>query len=198
MISFNIFHEVSSLSIQTFSSTFFLQEAYKSRELHCRCHGVSGSCTLKICSEKLPRNFRKIGSSLYKKYQRAKFQIPDQAVIEETARKIIKERIIRRKALYTRRRRWHIKKNENLEFYDFSPDFCKLSTHSKGIKNRVCLPYITAEEYQKGKRSCDELCCYGRGVRKVEKIIQKNCVFKYCCNVECDEEKVIVDEYYCL
>lgn len=37
----------------------------------CKCHGVSGSCTVRTCWRTLP-SFRQVGDALMKKYYRAR------------------------------------------------------------------------------------------------------------------------------
>lgn len=37
----------------------------------CKCHGVSGSCTMKTCWHSLP-NFREVGKALMRKYRKAR------------------------------------------------------------------------------------------------------------------------------
>ncbi|GFG32706.1 hypothetical protein Cfor_02570, partial [Coptotermes formosanus] len=39
--------------------------------VECKCHGVSGSCTMKTCWKTLPA-FRQIGDSLMRKYSTAR------------------------------------------------------------------------------------------------------------------------------
>ncbi|KAJ8910612.1 hypothetical protein NQ315_017490, partial [Exocentrus adspersus] len=39
--------------------------------VECKCHGVSGSCTMKTCWKTLP-TFRQVGDILMKKYYRAR------------------------------------------------------------------------------------------------------------------------------
>ena len=58
----------------------------------CRCHGPSGSCNLQICSEKIADNFKQIGEVIYRKYLEAKFDVPNQKVIEKNAKAIIHQR----------------------------------------------------------------------------------------------------------
>lgn len=45
-----------------------------SLQTECKCHGVSGSCTMKTCWKSLPP-FSKVGEALMKKYDRAKFVV---------------------------------------------------------------------------------------------------------------------------
>ncbi|XP_046482197.1 protein Wnt-2 isoform X1 [Neodiprion pinetum] len=40
-------------------------------QTECKCHGISGSCTVRTCWRKLP-SFRQIGDALMKKYHRAR------------------------------------------------------------------------------------------------------------------------------
>lgn len=42
-----------------------------SLQTECKCHGVSGSCTMKTCWKSLPP-FSQVGEALMKKYNRAK------------------------------------------------------------------------------------------------------------------------------
>lgn len=36
----------------------------------CKCHGVSGSCSMQICWRKLP-SFKKVGEGLFQRYEGA-------------------------------------------------------------------------------------------------------------------------------
>lgn len=51
---------------------FFLLQIVKSLlQTECKCHGVSGSCTVRTCWRTLP-SFRQIGDALMKKYYRSR------------------------------------------------------------------------------------------------------------------------------
>lgn len=50
------------------NSHFFLQIVAESLETHCKCHGVSGSCSIKTCWRGLPQKFYEIGEKLMKSY----------------------------------------------------------------------------------------------------------------------------------
>lgn len=48
----------------------FLQIVYRAAKIACKCHGVSGSCSLKTCWQQLPP-FRDIGAKIKNKYDAA-------------------------------------------------------------------------------------------------------------------------------
>lgn len=48
----------------------FFQVVWKTKRLLCKCHGVSGACSLRTCWQTL-HMFRKVGKIIKKKYERA-------------------------------------------------------------------------------------------------------------------------------
>jgi len=78
-------------------------------ELVCKCHGVSGSCTIRVCWRKM-KPFSAIGEDLAKKFDGA------------TQVKIIK----RKDKLRLRPTRKEIKRpsKKDLVYLEESPDFC--------------------------------------------------------------------------
>ncbi|KAK7600884.1 hypothetical protein V9T40_008325 [Parthenolecanium corni] len=122
-------------------------------KMHCRCHGVSGSCELKTCWKTIPP-FSEIGDTLKKKY--------NEAVLLRTPRNSAKHRSKRNRA----RARKSIPADE-LIHVSKSPNFCK-HNQKKGIlgtKGRECSKSST------GNDSCSTLCC-GRGYNTQELIRQ--------------------------
>jgi hypothetical protein len=78
-------------------------------ELICKCHGVSGSCTVRVCWRKI-KPFREIGEQLVRKFDGATHvQIID-----------------RKKKLRLRPTREDIKRpsKKDLVYLEESPDFC--------------------------------------------------------------------------
>ena len=111
-------------------------------ELKCRCHGVSGSCELKTCWNKLP-NFEQVGQFLKKKYD-SSIQVSLKA----------KRRLRRRGKV---KRKVPVQK-EDLVHIHRSPNFC-VEDPKRGILGtggRQCNRTAT------GPQSCSVLCC-GRG-----------------------------------
>ncbi|XP_055376678.1 protein Wnt-6 [Condylostylus longicornis] len=137
--------------------------------LDCKCHGLSGSCTMKTCWLKMP-SFHEIGTILKERYNNAlkvsSHNDGDKFMLEKP---IIgqKNRITKYDIIYT----------------DISPDFCdsNYKTGSLGTYKREC--NLTSS----GNDNCDTLCC-NRGYiyRTNNENINCNCVFKWCCDVKCD------------
>ncbi|KAL1494683.1 hypothetical protein ABEB36_010247 [Hypothenemus hampei] len=132
----------------------------------CKCHGLSGSCTLKSCINKMP-NFRKIGHTLKQRFDGAakvipgndgKSFMPEGATIKYPSR-------------------------SDLVYSEESSNFCNPNSTlgSFGTQGRKC------NETSPGEDGCAILCC-GRGSRSVKEVVQKSCrcEFHFCCDVKCD------------
>lgn len=132
----------------------------------CKCHGMSGSCTLKTCWRKLPV-FREVGNRIKEKFDGAfkimagndgKGFIPESDSIKTPG-------------------------VEDLVYSEDSVDFCEFNrrTGSLGTQGRIC------NHTSMGVDGCGLLCC-DRGyetIRTVEKT-NCNCRFNWCCNVTCE------------
>jgi len=132
----------------------------------CKCHGMSGSCTLKTCWRKLPI-FRDVGNRLKDKFDGAA-----KMMAGNDGRGFIPEGI-------------SIKPpgREDLVYSEESSDFCQANkrTGSIGTSGREC------NATSMGTDGCELLCC-GRGYT-TEKIVEKRyckCRFQYCCEVLCE------------
>jgi len=130
----------------------------------CKCHGVSGSCSLITCWQQLAP-FRKVGDYLQSKYSAA-----------------TRVRSTRSGRLKVHRRNLRIPTANDLVFIKQSPDYCH-SNHtigSLGTTGRVC------NIDSAGMDGCDLMCC-GRGYNTVKKRVKERCQckFHWCCYVEC-------------
>ncbi|RWS05166.1 protein Wnt-4-like protein, partial [Dinothrombium tinctorium] len=148
-------------------------------ELVCKCHGVSGSCTVRVCWRKM-KPFRAIGEELVRKFDGA-----------------TQVRMVRRKERSRLRpTRKDIKRpgKKDLVFLDESPDYCQNndSIGVLGTKFRQC----NASSY--GMDGCRLLCC-GRGYQTVVRQVEEkcNCKFIWCCKVNCQKCNAQKEEHYC-
>ncbi|KAH0808793.1 hypothetical protein GEV33_013999 [Tenebrio molitor] len=90
----------------------------------CKCHGVSGSCTMKTCWKTLP-GFRQVGDTLMKKYYRAR---PVTSTISPGPRGIDSYRRARKIHLVLKKGKMAIKKTpkkSDLVFLQTSPNYCE-------------------------------------------------------------------------
>lgn len=179
----------------------------------CKCHGVSGSCSVKVCWKVMPE-FRVIGDELFKRYNFAS-QIRD---VE------IKNRVKKLKMMVTRRSLGLESKiqaqnlKDELIYVDKSPNFCRKDQKymTLGTSGRMCQVIKKSNEikrnifygfkmndtnlahFDSNLQTCDYLCC-GRGYySKIIEIVEDcDCQFQWCCSVKCKKCTKKVVQYFC-
>lgn len=142
-----------------------LQAVKNYMRTECKCHGLSGSCTLRTCWKKMP-HFREVGDRLLERFNGAskvmggndgKTLIPVGQNIKPPDK-------------------------QDLIYSAESPDFClpNRKTGSLGTRGRMC--NSTALDVS----GCDLLCCE-RGYRDETVVMEENCLcrFHWCCVVQC-------------
>ncbi|XP_054706312.1 protein Wnt-1-like [Uloborus diversus] len=136
----------------------------------CKCHGMSGSCTVQTCWMQLPP-FRAVGEGLKDRFDGA-------------SRVLVTNRgNVRRRALLKPYHPEHKPPSKkDLVYFESSPDFCfpDVSLGHGGTLGRSC------NESSIGLDGCDLMCC-GRGFKTEnrEEHSRCNCTFHWCCQVEC-------------
>ena len=152
------------------------QAVYKTADVACKCHGVSGSCSLKTCWLQLAE-FRKVGDQLKEKYDSAAAM-----------------RITRRGKLELVNSRFKPPTPEDLVYVDPSPDYCLRdeSTGSLGTRGRLC------NKTSEGLDGCALMCC-GRGYNQFKSVRTErcHCKFHWCCFVRCKKCTQVVDQFVC-
>lgn len=145
-------------------------------DVSCKCHGVSGSCSLKTCWLQLAE-FRKVGDRLKEKYDSAAAM-----------------RITRQGKLELTNSRFNQPSPEDLVYVDPSPDYClrNETTGSLGTQGRLC------NKTSEGTDGCELMCC-GRGYDRFKSVqVERcHCRFHWCCFVRCKKCTEIVDQYVC-
>ncbi|XP_063239109.1 protein Wnt-7b [Bacillus rossius redtenbacheri] len=153
----------------------------------CKCHGVSGSCTIRTCWRTLPA-FRQVGDLLQRKYSRAR------AVAAAEGGKGGKGglRLVLRRPEARRGARGPRK--ADLVYLQESPNYCEpdLERGSLGTHGRRC------NRTSPGLEGCNLLCC-GRGynTHQFTRVWQCRCKFHWCCYVNCDTCREDAEEYTC-
>ncbi|KPM06881.1 Wnt-8b-like protein [Sarcoptes scabiei] len=142
----------------------------------CKCHGVSGSCSMQTCWMKV-NEFREVGNYLKKAYRNAvKIEInrPGEQSISNAA-------------------------NWQLVYLQDSPDYClpvNSALGSNGTLGRKCSMRKGNDVSWEERRSCRQLCkkC-GHRVKREKQMITRscNCKFEFCCEVQC--QKCTKEEY---
>lgn len=157
----------------------------------CKCHGVSGSCSIQTCWLQLAE-FREIGNYLKLKYDQAhKLEMDKRRV---RAGNSADSRGATAEAFH----RVHA---TELVFLEDSPDYCtrNASLGHHGTEGRECLQG-GRNLSQWEKRSCRRLCTEcGLRVeeRRAEVVASCNCRFHWCCTVRCEQCRQLVAKHFC-
>ncbi|KAM9311450.1 protein Wnt-5b [Gastrophryne carolinensis] len=150
---------------------------YNLADVACKCHGVSGSCSLKTCWLQLA-DFRKVGEYLKEKYDSA-------ATMRLNGKRGKLEQV---------NQRFNPPTAEDLVYLDPSPDYClrNETTGSLGTQGRLC------NKTSEGMDGCELMCC-GRGYDqfKTVQVERCHCKFHWCCFVKCKKCTEIVDQFVC-
>lgn len=142
---------------------------------NCKCHGVSGSCTVRVCWRTMPK------MPLVSGELRRKFDGALRVKLNKSKTKLTRlSRGRRGKKRFTNSRR---PSSSSLVYVINSPDFCKPDARYGilGTYGRTC------NKTSDGTDSCSEMCC-GRGYNSVYRVkdVKCNCTFIWCCQVKCD------------
>nr|UTM63731.1 wingless1 [Riptortus pedestris] len=148
----------------------------KMSRVTCKCHGVSGSCSLITCWQQLP-TFREIGDYLKDKYDGA-----------------TEVKVNKRGKLQIKDPRFTLPSASDLIYVDESPSYCipNATVGSLGTQGRVC------NRTSPGMDGCNLMCC-GRGynTQKVNIMERCECQFHWCCYVKCKLCVKTVDVHSC-
>lgn len=154
----------------------FLQTVSDLAHVSCKCHGVSGSCSLKTCWLQLA-DFRRVGDALKERYDGAAAM-----------------RFNGRGKLVPQSGRFSPPGAADLVYLEPSPDYClrNQSTGSPGTVGRLC------NKTSEGTDGCELMCC-GRGYDqyKAQLVERCHCKFHWCCYVKCKRCTHIVDHFVC-
>lgn len=142
----------------------------------CKCHGMSGSCTVKTCWMRLPP-FREIGNNLKDRF--------------DGASRVTISNSINLKGFKRKHSKYQLKpydpshkppEQRDLVYIEHSPDFCTSNSRLgvPGTYGRICNDNSTDVD------GCDLMCC-GRGHKTEirEEIVRCGCTFQWCCTVTC-------------
>ncbi|XP_069702535.1 protein Wnt-4-like [Periplaneta americana] len=147
----------------------------------CKCHGMSGSCSVRVCWRKLP-HFRQVGDALSARYEGASHV----KMVDKKRRRIKKLRAVSRDLKQPNK--------TDLVYLEESPDYCERNDTMGvlGTRGRLC------NRTSMGLDGCRLLCC-GRGYQtRVREVEEKcHCRFVWCCNVECEKCRFEKEEYIC-
>lgn len=156
----------------------FPQAVRSHTRTECKCHGLSGSCALRTCWQKLPP-FREVGARLLERFHGASRVMGTNDG----------------KALLPAVRTLKPPGRADLLYAADSPDFCAPNrrTGSPGTRGRAC--NSSAPDLS----GCDLLCC-GRGHRQESVQLEENCLcrFHWCCVVQCHRCRVRKELSLCL
>ena len=143
----------------------------------CKCHGVSGSCSVRTCWRQLSP-FHEIGQQLKQKYEKAFMVDTNTNNANGRYSLSIRSESSNSVALVNRP-----PGTLDMVYIDNSPDFCRRSKYSEGTSGRECRKDST----------CHSVCC-GRGYNIMTKTSFKPCQCQviWCCDFIC--KKCLTEE----
>ncbi|NXA90047.1 WNT1 protein, partial [Melanocharis versteri] len=140
----------------------------------CKCHGMSGSCTVRTCWMRLP-TFRAVGDVLKDRFDGASRVIYGNKGSNRASR-------VELHHLEPENPAHKPPSPHDLVYFEKSPNFCTYSgkTGTAGTAGRFC------NSSSPGLDGCELLCC-GRGYRtRTQRVTERcNCTFHWCCHVSC-------------
>lgn len=175
---------------------FLSQHVQTEMRQECKCHGMSGSCTVKTCWMRLP-SFRSVGDALKDRFDGA-----SRVMLHNSDGDAVAQRNDAAPARILRRDRYRFQLRphnpdhktpgaKDLVYLEPSPGFCDRNPRLgiSGTHGRAC------NDTSIGVDGCDLMCC-GRGYRTdtVFALERCNCTFHWCCEVKCKlcrTEKVV-------
>ncbi|XP_046338482.1 protein Wnt-1-like isoform X1 [Haliotis rufescens] len=149
----------------------------------CKCHGMSGSCTIKTCWMRLPA-FRNVGDILKDRFDGATRVLPDNEGKAQVKGNKGRGRGRRRRRFNFNPVNVNHKKpgRRDLVYFENSPSFCEKDNGIgfQGTLGREC------NATSIGVDGCDLMCC-GRGHTTEKYIVTErcSCTFHWCCHVKC-------------
>ncbi|KAL5005804.1 hypothetical protein ScPMuIL_016962 [Solemya velum] len=147
----------------------------------CKCHGVSGSCTVRTCWRQLAP-FHHIGHALKEKYENS-FK-----VVTYTNQAMGKSQLVKRLKGSNDISQSAAPRTGDLVYIEKSPSFCEKNSYSPGTSGRVCHK----------ERNCDVMCC-GRGYNVQATTVKRRCQCQvvWCCQVNCRQCEDREEVYMC-
>ncbi|KAK7065853.1 Protein Wnt-2b [Halocaridina rubra] len=149
----------------------------KQLRLECKCHGVSGACTVRTCWQTMA-SFGATARWLKAKYDRAM-----EVSVSPKGVGLIPTNMEQRQP-----------RKKDLVYLEPSPDYCDADSDSgfTGTGGRQC--NLTSSGYD----GCETLCC-GRGYDTRRRLITTKCEckFKWCCFVDCKTCETWRDLHFC-
>lgn len=152
-----------------------LQTVSSEMRQECKCHGMSGSCTVRTCWMRLP-SFRTVGDFLKDRFDGASRVVyankgSNRASHRANPRHLEPENPAHKPPSAM-----------DLVYFEKSPNFCSYNgkTGTLGTSGRTC------NSSSPGLDGCELLCC-GRGFKtRTESVTERcHCTFHWCCHVSC-------------
>uniref|UniRef100_A0A8C7W1M1 Protein Wnt n=1 Tax=Oncorhynchus mykiss TaxID=8022 RepID=A0A8C7W1M1_ONCMY len=155
-------------------------------ETTCKCHGVSGSCTVQTCWRQLSP-FHEIGKQLKQRYETS-LKVGSSTNEATGEGEISQARPQQQQNPSTGPSNDPIPRTMDLLHIEDSPSFCRPSKYSPGTSARKCYK----------DKNCDAICC-GRGHNTQSRVVTRpcQCQVRWCCYVECKQCTQREEVYTC-